>query len=148
MRERYSLFLITAVLMISCNQEPEPIVYGRDACDHCKMTIMDQKYGAEIVTKKGKIIKFDAAECMVDFINSPESKVDTASDKFMTTDFAHPGTLIEADKSFFLKDKAYQSPMGGNLASFTSSQLAENNLQSADGRVLKWKELLQQTPKK
>jgi copper chaperone NosL len=110
------------------------------------MTIMDQKYGAEIVTKKGKVLKFDAAECMVDFIKSSGNKVNIDSDKFLTVDFAHPGTLIPADKSFFLKDKAYQSPMGGNLASFTSEQLAENNLQSADGKLLTWEELLQQTP--
>lgn len=147
MRKRYSLFLIALALMISCTQKPEPIAYGRDACDHCKMMIMDQRYGAEIVTKKGKIIKFDAAECMVDFIKSSDGKIDIASDKFLTTDYAHPGTLIEADKSFFLIDRAYQSPMGGNLASFTSMQLAENNLQSADGKVLSWNELLQQTSK-
>jgi len=110
------------------------------------MTIMDQKYGAEIVTKKGKILKFDAAECMVDFIKNSEGKVNTDADRFLTVDFAHPGTLIDANKSFFLKDKAYQSPMGGNLASFTSGQLAENNLRSADGKILTWKELLQQTP--
>lgn len=148
MKKLYSLFLTTSILIASCNQDPEPIVYGRDACDHCKMTIMDQKYGAEIVTKKGKILKFDAAECMVDFIKSSEGKVNADEDRFLTVDFAHPGTLIEANKSFFLKDKAYQSPMGGNLASFTSGQLAENNLQSADGKILTWEELLQQTPQR
>lgn len=145
MRKLYSFFLLTSVCLASCSQEPEPIIYGRDACDHCKMTIMDDKYGAEIVTKKGKILKFDAVECMVDFANS-DGKVDAKADKFLTIDFAHPGTLIGVDTSVFLKDKAFQSPMGGNLASFTSRQLAENNLQSADGRIMVWSELLHQKP--
>lgn len=148
MQKLFSFLLITSILIISCSQEPEPIVYGRDACDHCKMTIMDQKYGAEIVTKKGRILKFDAAECMVDYIKTTDSKINTDADNFLTVDFAHPGTLVQADKSFFLKDEAYQSPMGGNLASFTSEQLAENNRRSADAKILTWDELLKLTSKK
>lgn len=143
MRIQISLLLIISVFLVACSREPEPINYGQDACEHCKMTIMDQKFGAEIVTRKGKILKFDAAECMVEYINSYPQNIDLAGDRFLTTDYAKPGTLIQAENSFFLKDKAYQSPMGGNLASFSSRQLAENNLQSADGKILNWQELIE-----
>lgn len=146
MRNLFNYLLITSIFLASCSHEPEPIAYGQDSCDHCKMTIMDQKYGAEIITTKGKVWKFDAAECMVDFIKSADSKVSADADRFLTVDFAHPGTLIDAKTSTFLKDKAYQSPMGGNLASFTTEQLAENNLQSADGKILTWGQLLKQVP--
>lgn len=142
MKLLFNLFLLLSILFVSCSQEPEPIVYGKDACEHCKMTIMDHKYGAEIVTAKGKIFKFDAAECMVDFINDASDKISIEKDMFLTVNVAAPGTLIPADKAFFLKDKAFQSPMGGNLASFTSMQLAQNNLQNADGKILTWAQLL------
>ena len=144
MRSLFNFFLISSVLLVACSREAEPIAYGKDPCEHCKMTIMDQKYGAEIVTAKGKIFKFDAAECMVDYINQSPDKIDLKTDMFLTVNVAAPGSLIPADKAFFLKDKAFQSPMGGNLASFTSMQLAENNLQNADGRILTWMELLKQ----
>lgn len=103
---------------------------------------MDNKYGAEILTSKGKVIKFDAAECMVDFINDSPGKFNGPDDILLTTNVASPGTLIDARTAYFLQDKAFKSPMGGNLASFTSKQLAENNHQSADGRIFTWDELL------
>ena len=37
-----------------CNPKPEKITFGKDNCAECKMTIMDPKFGGEIVTKKGK----------------------------------------------------------------------------------------------
>lgn len=143
MKVLYSLILFSSILLVSCSHEPEPIIFGKDACEHCKMTIMDHKYGAEIVTAKGKIFKFDAAECMVDFVKDSPGKINPEKDMFLTINIAAPGTLIPANQAFFLKDRAFKSPMGGNLASFTSMQLAENNLQNADGKVLTWPELLQ-----
>jgi copper chaperone NosL len=142
MKVLFNLLLILSLFFASCENAAQPIVYGEDACEHCKMTLMDEKYGAEIVSAKGKIYKFDAAECMVDFIRKSSGKFDSEKDKFFTVNVAAPGMLIPADKAFFLKDKAFKSPMGGNLASFTSMQLAENNLQNADGKILTWPELL------
>ena len=39
----------------SCSAGPEPIRYGQDNCHHCKMTLTDKRFGAEIVTQKGKV---------------------------------------------------------------------------------------------
>jgi copper chaperone NosL len=46
-----SIILIT-VLFLSCSNDPQPLQYGKDACYACKMTLVDKKFGAEIVTKK------------------------------------------------------------------------------------------------
>jgi copper chaperone NosL len=59
-----SLMLFTA----SCTVKPEPIQYGEDNCVLCQMTIMDHRYGTEVVTDKGKVYKFDSVECLVEFI--------------------------------------------------------------------------------
>ena len=45
----------------------EEINYGVDACAYCKMNIVDPKFGAELITKKGRVYKFDAIECMVNY---------------------------------------------------------------------------------
>ena len=55
------------VLFQQCTQEPEPLVYGKDVCQFCKMTLMDHKFGAELVTNKGKVYKFDDINCMLNF---------------------------------------------------------------------------------
>lgn len=143
MRKLIGLTLLFTVLLGSCSRrEPEPINYGKDPCDHCKMTIMDTKFGAEIVTSKGKVYKFDAAECMVDFMKGNRKRLNNQDDMLLTVNTAAPGSLIDARSAFFLKDEAFRSPMGGNLAAFTTRQMAEHNLQTADGEVFTWDELL------
>lgn len=142
MKTLTSFILLLSLGLISCSREPEPIIYGKDACEHCKMTIMDSKFGAEIVTSKGRIHKFDAIECMVDFLKDNPERINNSKDMHLAIDVAAPGNLINARNAFFLKDEAFKSPMGGNLAAFNSRQLAENNLQTADGEVLTWEELL------
>lgn len=142
MKKSVGLTLLISILFFSCSQKPQPISYGKDACEHCKMTIMDNRFGAEIVTVKGRIYKFDAAECMVDFIKSNPERLASPKDMHLTVNVASPGNLIDAHRAFFLKDEAFKSPMGGNLAAFNTRQMAENNLQTADGEVLTWEELL------
>ena len=47
-------------LLISCGKkEAEPIKLNSDGCEFCKMKISDGKFGAEIITAKGRIYKFD-----------------------------------------------------------------------------------------
>ena len=41
----------------SCNAGPVPIKPGKDNCQFCKMTISDIRFGAEIITAKGKNIQ-------------------------------------------------------------------------------------------
>lgn len=138
-------FITLFVLMLSmaaCSSGPEPIYYGRDVCSHCKMVISDSKYGAELVTGKGKIYKFDSAECMIDYLNEDTPKLDDPDALFLVTNLAAPGELIDARTAFFLHDKEYQSPMGGNLAAFKTRMLADNNQQSADAEIYTWEEVL------
>ncbi|MDH5605047.1 MAG: hypothetical protein OEY51_13950, partial [Cyclobacteriaceae bacterium] len=50
---------------ISCTPKPEEIKYGEDLCHFCSMAIVDDKFSAQYVTKKGRAYKFDAIECMI-----------------------------------------------------------------------------------
>jgi copper chaperone NosL len=65
-----TLTCLVAISLLSCEIKPEPLIMGKDACHTCKMILMDERFGAEIVTKKGKIYKFDDLNCMIGFINS------------------------------------------------------------------------------
>jgi len=53
MKTLTALSIIVLALLSACSRAPEPIVYGKDACTHCKMTIMDKRFAAEIITSKG-----------------------------------------------------------------------------------------------
>ena len=64
------LALVIAALpgLQACSGGPQPIQFGTDNCDNCKMTLVDRHYGCEIVTKKGKAYKFDDLNCMMAFL--------------------------------------------------------------------------------
>ena len=132
-----------ATILTSCSVEPRPIQYGEDACHHCKMTLMDKKFGAEIVTKKGKIYTFDDANCLLSFYNSGEVPSDEFSHK-LVVDFANPTNLIEADKAFYLKSAKIQSPMASQVAAFESEEKMKSAKEELGGIYLVWGELVTQ----
>jgi len=134
--------LMTAILILflaSCNVSPEAINYNHDECAYCKMKISDVRFGAEIVTSKGKIYKYDSAECLVRTYIEDEKK-DFAH--IIVTDYSRPHTLIEAKTAAFLISENQPSPMGGNLSAYENKEQAESTLSEKGGKLLTFKELV------
>lgn len=129
----FLLFICTAVLF-SCNVEPQTFNYGKDYCQFCKMTLMEPKFAAQIVTKKGKVFKFDDISCMVKYMNVEGSDVEThahvVANDYNTTKF------LNVSEAAFVQADEYRSPMGGNTAAFSKSPA------SLKGPVLTWKEII------
>lgn len=125
-------------LLIGCSDNPVPINYGSDVCDHCIMRISDNKYGAQLVTPKGKNFNFDAIECMVNYYlqNNGEYK------KYIT-DITNPGVLIPAEGSFYLISLKLKSPMGEFLNGFANLNTAEEYKTKFGGEIFNWNELLE-----
>ena len=135
-------YLIIALLLIlySCNVSPQPIDYGNDGCYFCKMTIVDKIHAAEIVTNKGKVYKFDASECMINFKNEFE---DSAEIKlYLTNQYSEPEVLIDATKATFLISENVPSPMGAFLTAFKSQTDAEKVQTEKGGELYSWDQLL------
>ncbi|HJP63703.1 MAG TPA: nitrous oxide reductase accessory protein NosL [Mucilaginibacter sp.] len=134
--------IIVPGLLVACSRAPEPISYGKDACAHCKMTIMDKRFASEISTAKGKVFKFDAAECMADFLNENQAIVANEKSVFLVCDFNRPGQFADAKKSWFLTDKSLSSPMGANLAAFSSERSAKAQAKDNSAKIQTWAALL------
>jgi len=132
-----SLFI--GCLFTLCNVGPQPINYGSDQCSSCKMIISDSRFGAELVTHKGKIYKYDATECMVrEFIKSGNEKY-----RFMLiTHVFEPSLLKDAANSFYLVSPDFPSPMGGNLSAYGSKSEALSAQNKFNGDIYSWEELL------
>lgn len=123
----------------NCNVSPQPIDYGNEACHFCKMTIVDKIHSTEIVTKKGKIYKFDATECMVHFLE----EIDQSTIKmFLTNHYSEPETLIDATHATYLISKNIPSPMGAFITAFEQKADAETVQAEKSGTLYSWKELL------
>lgn len=136
--KHYSIIIIT-LMFFSCNVSPQPIEYGSDGCHFCKMTIVDKVHAAEVVTKKGKVYKFDATECMVNFME----EFDTSEIAlFLSNNYLEPESLIDATKATFLISENIPSPMGAFLSAFKTKDDAVKTQLEKDGDLYTWEELL------
>jgi copper chaperone NosL len=131
------------LLFISCSTEPEPLVYGTDVCHFCKMTLMDKKFGAELVTKKGKVYKFDDMNCFLNFYNSGFEDTENYQHK-LVVDFASEGKLIDATHAFYIKSSAIRSPMDGQVAAFETKMNSDKLKKEWKGIYLAWGEVITQ----
>jgi len=137
--KHYSIIALLLILF-GCNVSPQAIDYGNDGCHFCKMTIVDKVHGAEIVTNKGKVYKFDASECMINFLDefadSSEIKL------YLTNHYTEPEVLIDATKATFLISENVPSPMGAFLSAFKNKVDAEKIQTEKGGELYSWKKLL------
>ena len=136
---------VAAILVLtlsSCTTEPQPFAYGKDVCDDCRMTIMDPKFGGEIITKKGKIYKFDDAHCLAHYLKAGNiKKTDIAQTVFI--DYENNKNFLDAKSLFFVVSPKLKSPMSGNAAAFADKQSADRKAQETDGEIKDWDTLLQ-----
>jgi len=140
MQIRKQVFIISLLLLFyGCNVSPQAINYGSDGCYFCKMTIVDKVHAAEIVTKKGKVYKFDSSECMIHFLSEfNPSEIEL----YLSNNYTEPEALIDATKASFLVSKNIRSPMGGFLSAFKTEEDALKMQSEKGGTLYTWNQLL------
>lgn len=131
-----TFFILLVASFWQCSVNMEAINFGTDNCSYCKMTIVDQRYGAEVVTKKGKVYKYDASECMIREVCQESQFTSDQIHSMYTIDFLNPKTLIDANQATFLFSKQLPSPMGAFLTSFASAALAQEKQNELGGELL------------
>ena len=128
----------------SCSSKPEPIHYGKDNCNYCKMTISDKHFGAELITNKGKIYKFDEISCLISFAN--EQELDSSKIKEMYfTDYCSKNLLLNKKTAFYMQSDSLKSPMGGNVATFSDKDSLGYYSAKINGKILTWYEVVKYT---
>ncbi|WP_428234829.1 nitrous oxide reductase accessory protein NosL [Gracilimonas sp.] len=126
-----------------CSQEPVEIHYASDECSHCKMMITDNQFASQLVTEKGKALKFDAIECMAAYHQNNENKEELNSAKLWVSNYEQPGMWLDATEASFVRSEVIKSPMGASLLALPSYEAAENHIQDKPGRVIAWEEVTQ-----
>lgn len=134
---RKNILILILLVFVSCNSVPEPLRYGKDACYACKMTLVDRKFGAEVVTKKGKVYKFDDLNCLLGFYHSGYEDHETMK-HILVVDFAHPETLINAQQAFFVKTSEVRTPMASGIAAFSKMEDQTEQNVEWNGVLLEW----------
>ena len=130
--------LLCSGSLLSCKLSPQPVNYGADGCHFCSMTIVDRQHAAELVTKKGKVFKFDAVECMLNHLKEVE---EGSMAMFLVNDYNAPEDLIDAVKASYLICEEIPSPMGEFLTAFGTKEGAVNAFNEYGGQLYSWEEL-------
>jgi copper chaperone NosL len=147
-KNRSNTGILTSVLLLSwaissCSTEAVPLNYGTDVCHFCKMTLMDRKFGAELVTSTGKIYKFDDLNCFLNYYNSGYETPEDFTQR-LVVDYSNPGKLIQATDAFYLKSGEIRSPMNGQVAAFEAKASMDTFNKQWKGIYLAWGEIVTQ----
>lgn len=128
------------LVFVACGVKPEPLQYGVDACYTCKMTLMDNKFGAELVTQKGKVYKFDDMNCMLDFYHSKYESSDELA-YTLVINYDNPGQFIEARHALYAKSANIRTPMASGVAAFEDEMSYDKYNKDWKGIWLSWGEV-------
>lgn len=132
-------YLLLLFIVISCGtKEADPIKLSVNGCEYCKMKISDGKFGAELITAKGRIYKFDDMHCMINYHKENQgSKVQS----FYIHDFNQDNVLIPAETAFYIKDGEINSPMHGNIIAVKTQAEADELAVKLKATPSSWSEI-------
>jgi copper chaperone NosL len=104
------------------------------------MSIVEKPFATELITKQGKIEKFDSIECLAAYILKEIIKNDKIHSLWVT-DYQENDKFIEAKNAFYINSKSIRSPMGMFLSAFKNQEEAIKTLNDKEGKILNWDEV-------
>lgn len=132
--------VVLLLALSSCGKRgPVPIMPSVDQCAFCKMTISDVKYGAEAITDKGRIYKFDDIACMRNYCNE-NTQLQIAT--FYVSDFADSSRLIVATEASFISGGSIVTPMHGGIIAFSSAEEANATAKTMGATPITWEKII------
>lgn len=114
------IIFLSLVVLSSCTPDfkTQLIVYGKDTCEHCHMTIVDPRFGAQIQTNKGKVFLFDSVNCLHNYLKTHSIK----TKKIYFVNSLQKDQWIEQEKAYFGVFNGIRSPMGQGIFSAASRE--------------------------
>lgn len=140
---RSAISLIALLMLVSaCSRGPEPLVLGVDICAHCKMTIVDRRYAGELVTRKGKVYKYDSVECLAAaYLEETIARGDIH--QLYVVNANESQRFLPVREAVFLHSEQIRSPMGLNLLAFASRDEAMSARRAFQGKLMAWENVLE-----
>lgn len=132
------LFFAALIILTGCEPKPQPIQFGSDQGDYCRMMISDAQFASQILNNQGRAFKFDSIECMAAYTltENPENV-----HSHWVPNFENPDEWLSAEKAFFLHSETLRSPMGLYLTAFADRETAEEFRREYRGEIVTWNEV-------
>lgn len=140
---RSAALITVMILATSCAPDaPRALVAGTDECAQCRMMITDARFGGEVITRTGRVLTFDAVECLADYVNAADT---TALRGVWVSDFEHPGIWVRAEDAVFIAGATLSTPMGRSLLALGATASPDAATRRYGGRATTWNALLHTT---
>lgn len=144
-KKTIAALLLPAIFLFSCSTKPESFKPGTDNCHFCKMGITDTRFGAELITKKGKIYKFDDLICMARFLQTGTEKAEKISGTY-TVLFDQPNEFVETKNASLVSSSDLRSPMGSQTAGFAGPGDARKFMTGKNNcNLISWQQFMDKT---
>jgi copper chaperone NosL len=106
------------------------------------MTIQDARYGGELITLKGQVLKFHSAGCMIKYYKAHEFRGGKYT-WILVTDYERPGVLINVNDAVFVKLIHGDGPMGDSLIAVSKTAYSHSGMKEAQWKKgMYWREVL------
>jgi copper chaperone NosL len=116
---------------------PAPIAWGSDECRHCHMTIVQPEFAAELVTARGKVLRFDDVGCLAAFVAGGEVPPGQVHSLWVSDFLAPDGLFSSTDAVFLLSDSA-RTPMSTGVVALRAGLPADSLRAAWQGRFIPW----------
>ena len=102
---------------------------------------MDERFGAQVVTDKGRVFMFDDVNCMVMFMEEEENQRHNYAYE-MVVDYSNPGELLDVRYTFFLKSDDIRTPMNSKVIALPDQETRDQFNEKLDHSIyLGWGEI-------
>ncbi len=112
MTRRDAILAITATIasvpLVGCGSNTPELLFDRDTCDFCRMTISDRRFGAVAKTAGGRVARFDSIECLAAWTMKEAEQPRTV----WVVDAMQPGSLRPLAEVRIHRAAPGRSPMG------------------------------------
>lgn len=138
---------VLALLAAGCAAPAtRPLAIGSDACSHCHMQLADLRYGAELVTRTGKVLPFDDAGCLATFVQGGGVAASEVHSLWVS-DFTRPDHLLPVEQAAFLRHPSFRTPMDHRIVALATPAAADSLLAAlgGGGDRLDWSGVLRAT---
>jgi copper chaperone NosL len=104
------------------------------------MGVAEARFAAELVTRQGRVYRFDSVECLATYYLREADFARVHS--IWVTDLNEPTRLLRLEEAAFVHSASLRTPMGAGLAAFEAATGRARALAAAPGEVLTWSQVL------
>ena len=118
---------------------PRSLVLGRDVCQHCHMTLVDRRFGGEMVSRTGKVTPFDDVGCLA---VGAAAVAPSSIHSLWASDYLESDSVVAVERLVFLRVDSLRTPMGYGIVAVRPGPKADSLARRYGVRLMVWRDVM------